>query len=636
MYDTHSETFHEQMGYLKLLSQIYPNQQAAFTEIINLQAILNLPKGTEHFMSDLHGEYQAFFHILNNCSGVIREKVEVLFEDVLSKAEQDDLCTLIYYPRQKLERIIMEHKDSPAWYKTTLHHLIELAKWLSSKYTRSKVRKALPSEFSYIIDELLHAQPGEDNNRAVYHAKILDSIIDTKSQLEFIEALASLIKRLAVDHLHIVGDIFDRGEHADKIMDNLMAYHSLDIVWGNHDILWMGAACGSEACIANVLYNNIKYNNFSILENGYGISLRSLISFANKTYKEGDALSPIIKAIAVILFKLEGQVILRNSEFDMQDRLLLDKIDPKNWTVTIEGKEYPLKTNDFKTVDFRHPYTLTEEEQAVVDDLKLDFCNSEKLQQHIAFLYEKGSLYLCYNQNLLFHGCIPLDEFGSFEGVSVQGEVYQGKKYLDCADQIARRAYRERERKDLDFMWFLWCCNRSPLCGRIVKTFERLYIGDKELIKEPNNHYYTFCVKEHICSMILHEFGVYSERSHIINGHTPVKVKVGESPIKADGKLLVIDGGFCKAYQKSTGIAGYTLIFNSHGMRIKEHKPFLSVEKALDENADIKSSTDTFETISKRIMVGDADNGKDIKELIGQLQSLLEAYRSGALQEKTQ
>ncbi len=626
----------ERMQYLRVLAVQYPTRQSAYTEIINLQAIENLPKGTEHFMSDLHGEYEAFRHILNNCSGVIREKVELLFDDSISPRERADLCTLIYYPKEKLALVRKNRQDSPQWYRVTLNRLIELAKFVSSKYSRSKVRKAMPPEFSYIIDELLHAQRDEDDNQQVYHAKIIDSILDTDSEEDFIVALANLIKRLAVDHLHIVGDIYDRGPHADKILDILMNYHSLDIEWGNHDILWMGAAAGSEACVAGVLRNNIRYHNLEILENGYGISLRTLAMFAEKTYKASDGIPPMLQAITVILFKLEGQAIRRHPEYEMDDRLLLDKIDLKAGAVTIGGTQYPLKTVDFPTLDPADPYQLTGEEAYIVEQLCAAFRNSERLGRHIRFLYARGGMYCCFNQNLLFHGCVPLDESGNFDIIRSGGKYYQGKAYLDFADRLARRAWEKRDRDSLDGIWYLWTGKKSPLCGRIIKTFERSYLApsvDKAVCAEPQNPYYTVCDRERVCGMILHDFGLYSSRSHIINGHTPIRASRGESPVKAGGKLIVIDGGFCKAYQPTTGVAGYTLIFNSHCMKIKAHRPFESVEKALDENADIQSDTNVFEEESRRVMVGGTDTGAELARKITDLQQLLQAYRSGLLKE---
>lgn len=622
----------EKLKYLRLLSEKYPSIPSVCREIINLKAILNLPKGTEHFMSDLHGEYEAFSHILNNAAGVIKEKVDMIFVTRLSPRERQEICTLVYYPVEKLQRLKEQHVVTPYWYKITLKNLIELAKLLSSKYTRSKVRKALPEEFSYIIDELLHAQPDEDNNQYIYHEKIIDTIIDIGSADAFIEALAKLIKRLAVDHLHIVGDIFDRGSSADHIIELLMQYHSLDIEWGNHDILWMGAACGSEVCIANVLRNNIKYNNIEILENAYAISLRSLTLFAEKTYPMLSPMKAALKAISVILFKLEGQIIMRHPEYEMVDRLLLDKMDLEKGSVRIGDKEYALNDTYFPTLQEGDRYLLTKEEEQVMKDLKSAFCNSQVLRTHVEFLYEKGSIYRCYNGNLLFHGCIPLDENGDFDGMKIGDRVYRGREYMDYAQRTARLAYFEQNESRLDFMWYLWCGKKSPLSGRNIKTFERTFIKDKTAWEEEKNPYYRFYQQEEVCARILNAFGLHSPMSHIINGHTPIKVADGESPVKANNRLVVIDGGFCKAYQKTTGIAGYTLIYNSHGMRLKAHQPFESIEKVLEENKDIESTSNFFEMEPERVMIKDTDNGKTILETIRDLELLLAAYRRGTIQ----
>lgn len=613
--------------YLKLLAEKYPSRQSVCREIINLNAILNLPKGTEHFMSDLHGEYEAFYHILNNCSGVIREKVNLLFEETLTDLERQEICTLIYYPREKLDMLQKAGSLSREWYRMTLNQLIEIAKLLSSKYTRSKVRKAMPEDFAYIIDELLHVQKDEDDNQVLYHKNIIDTILDIDNADEFIVALSALIKQLAVDHLHIVGDIFDRGPYADKILDLLSKHHSLDIEWGNHDILWMGAAAGSEACIANVIRNNLKYHNTEILESGYGISLRSLTLFAVNTYPEEKPMDAALKAISVILFKLEGAVIKRHPDYGMSDRLLLDKIDRRNGTVTIDGQQYRMNDSVFPTLDQNEHYELSDGESAVMEELKAAFLNSVRLQRHIRFLYKKGSMYRIYNENLLYHGCIPMDETGNFEGVTLEGKTYQGKSYLDYADQVARRAYfGEHNSSDLDFMWYLWCGRKSPLSGRNIKTFERTFLQDEETWVEETNPYYQYYEEEKTCNMILREFGLYTSMSHIINGHTPVRTSEGQQPIRANGKLLVIDGGFCKDYHKTTGIAGYTLIYNSHGLRIKAHQPFESVYQALRKNKDIESDSSLVETEKSRVMVRDTDVGKELLEDIADLEKLLQSY----------
>ena len=624
--------------YLELLAEKYPTEQAVCREIINLKAILGLPKGTEHFMSDLHGEYEAFCHILNNCSGVIREKVDLLFEETLSDIDREEICTLIYYPVEKLEMMKKESRNNEEWYRVILGELIEIARLLSSKYTRSKVRKAMPDEYAYILDELIHVQKDEDDNQVAYHQNIIDTLLELDSADAFIEVLAALIKRLAVDHLHIVGDIFDRGPCADRIMDLLMNYHSLDIEWGNHDILWMGAAAGSEACIATVIRNNLKYHNIRILENSYGISLRDLTLFAEKLYPDTEPMEAALKAISVLLFKLEGQVILRNPDYQMTDKLLLHQVNVQNHTVCIAGTDYEICEETFPTVSFdpSNPevsYKLTAEEKQVMEGLRMAFVGSVRLRQHMDFLYQKGSMYRIFNGNLLFHGCVPLDESGNLEGVVFHQKRYRGRDYLDYAERIARRAWsKDATQKALDFMWYLWCGRKSPLSGRNIKTFERTYVKDESTWHEASNPYYQYYEQEKICNMILHEFNLYSDRSHIINGHTPVRTSRGEHPVRANGRLMVIDGGFCKSYHKTTGIAGYTLIFNSHGIRIKSHQPFQSVYAALTENKDIESRSELVETERERLMVRNTDTGKKILEDIKGLKMLLQAYREGTME----
>lgn len=624
--------------YLELLAEKYPTEQAVCREIINLKAILGLPKGTEHFMSDLHGEYEAFCHILNNCSGVIREKVDLLFEETLSDIDREEICTLIYYPVEKLEMMKKESRNNEEWYRVILGELIEIARLLSSKYTRSKVRKAMPDEYAYILDELIHVQKDEDDNQVAYHQNIIDTLLELDSADAFIEVLAALIKRLAVDHLHIVGDIFDRGPCADRIMDLLMNYHSLDIEWGNHDILWMGAAAGSEACIATVIRNNLKYHNIRILENSYGISLRDLTLFAEKLYPDTEPMEAALKAISVLLFKLEGQVILRNPDYQMTDKLLLHQVNVQNHTVCIAGTDYEICEETFPTVSFdpSNPevsYELTAEEKQVMEGLRMAFVGSVRLRQHMDFFYQKGSMYRIFNGNLLFHGCVPLDESGNLEGVVFHQKRYRGRDYLDYAERIARRAWsKDATQKELDFMWYLWCGRKSPLSGRNIKTFERTYVKDESTWHEASNPYYQYYEQEKICNMILHEFNLYSDRSHIINGHTPVRTSRGEHPVRANGRLMVIDGGFCKSYHKTTGIAGYTLIFNSHGIRIKSHQPFQSVYAALTENKDIESRSELVETERERLMVRNTDTGKKILEDIKGLKMLLQAYREGTME----
>lgn len=618
----------ENTKYLKLLKQNYSSSQAVIREIVNLTAITNLPKGTEFFLSDIHGEYEAFLHIMNNCSGVIKEKVDLIFKDTLSEFDRQELCTLIYYPREKMTMLGETNRIDGNWYAMTLNHLIMIAKLLSSKYTRSKVRKALPEDYAYIIDELLHAQEDEDANQIRYHKQILQTIIELEDADEFIIALSQLIKRLAVDHLHIVGDIFDRGGSADKILDLLYDYHSLDIEWGNHDILWMGAACGNDACICSVIRNNLKYDNVEILENAYGISLRQLILFGMKTYGIEDGIKAALAAVTVILFKLEGQLIKAHPEYEMSGRLLLEQMDDTKNKVMIEGEWVTMNTNAFPTVDLADPYELTEEETEILRKLHRNFVSSQRLQKHIRFLYEKGSMYNVYNGNLIYHGCVPVDKNGAFDKLCIDGKYYHGKALLDKCEEKARAAYLDNpDKDDIDFMWFLWGGEKSPLCGRKLKTFEREYVDEESLWTEESNSYYSKYYDESFCCQILHEFGLYDDDSHIINGHTPVHAIEGENPVRANGRLFVIDGGFCRSMNKATGIAGYTLIFNSHGLRLKAHTPFTSVEDALMNNTDIESSSEIIEKDLQRMFVKDTDIGKHLLEEISDLRKLLENYR---------
>ncbi len=650
----------ENLHYLKMLARQYPSVQAASTEIINLQAILNLPKGTEHFVSDVHGEHEAFLHILNSASGVVREKLDELLGASVSKFDLDQLATLIYYPSEKLEEVTRETADMAEWYRITFHRLIEVCRLVSSKYTRSKVRKAMPKEYAYIIDELIHTHY-EDNDKRDYYENIITTIIKTERAPNFLIQLCELIKRLAVDRLHIVGDIYDRGPGADLVMDALMDYHSVDIQWGNHDILWMGAASGSRTLVATVLVNSLRYNNLDVIETGYGISLRPLAVFANEVYgncdtrqftvklseedeshySEKDKLlaARMNKAITMILFKLEGQKILRNSWFGMEDRLQLDKIDYENKCISLNGVSYPMEDLDFPTVDPADPYRLTPEEDEVINQMTRSFRHSEKLQRHVRFLYSKGSLYSIFNGNLLFHGCIPMTEDGKLMEFSVNGTPMSGKAFLDYADLTARRAYyspRGSAERDygMDFLWWLWAGRNSPIFGRDrMTTFERRFIADESTWTEPKNAYYQLYNDPAVCDMLLAEFGLGGAHSHIINGHVPVKSKKGESPIKAGGKLLVIDGGFCKAYQKTTGIAGYTLIYNSNCLRLVSHEPFAGKENAIKQNRDIASSTIVFERMESRIKIMSTDVGRQLQEQIDDLMALLWAYRHGKIVE---
>lgn len=621
--------------YLELLAEKFPTTQSVFTEVINLEAILNLPKGTEHFVSDVHGEYEAFEHILNNCSGVIRERVGQAFAMELTRDEQADLCTLIYYPELKLRRLREQDRLTSEWYAITLTRLVRLARRLSGSYTRSKVRKAMPVAYAYIIDELLHISPDERETRLAYHQRIIDTIVDTGSADDFVCSLSALIKRLAVDHLHVVGDVFDRGPHADKIMERLMAYHSIDVQWGNHDIVWMGAAAGSYACLAAVIRNNIHYDSLKILESAYGVSLRELALFAEATYRADDGMSPVEKAISVILFKLEGQTIRRHPNWHMDDRLLLEHVDAGRGVAVVDGREYELRTRDFPTLEADDPYALTPEEQRVMDNLMNAVRSSDKLRRHVGFLFEHGSTYLVHNGNVLFHACVPMNEDGSFCAVNHQGQMLSGRAYYDYADRLARRAWHEHDQVSLDWMWYLWCGRFSPLSGRVVKTFERTYFADRSTWEEPRDPYFSHTEDPAMCARVLEEFGADVERGVIINGHTPVHAAAGESPVKAGGRLVVIDGGFCQAYHSTTGIAGYTLIADPEGMRIKAHRPFGSIADVLDLNADIVSDDDRFQRNPRPLFIGDTDTGADIRGQIADLRALLDAYRTGEIPECT-
>lgn len=554
--------------HLKILSKQYTNIEQVAEEIINLQAILNLPKGTELFLSDIHGEYGSFSHILNNGSGIIRNKIEDIFNNQITERDRRQLATLIYYPEEKLALIKKEVEDIKEWYSINLYRLIEVAREVSSKYTRSKVRKAMPKGFDYIIDELLHLQ-GCGPDKETYYKQIISSIIELDRADEFIVAISNLIKRMAIDHLHVIGDIFDRGPNAKLVMDTLMNFHSLDIELGNHDILWMGAACGNKACIANVIRICSRYDNIDTLEDGYGINIRPLATFALETYKDDNcekfvpkvfdynkyirsdeiSIAKIHKAISIIQFKLEGQIIKEHPEYKMDGRLLLDKIDYEKGTIQIDNKIYNLNDTNFPTVDYKNPYKLTKEEEEIINRLQESFKNSETLNKHISFLYSKASMYKCFNSNLLFHGCVPMEEDGEFSKIEVLGESISGKKYFDCIEKIANEAYfgKENNKDAVDFMWYLWCGPKSPLFGKAkAATFERYFVEEKETHKEEKNPYFALIENEEICDKILKEFGLGTKNSHIINGHVPVKEKDGESPIKANGKLLVIDRRICK------------------------------------------------------------------------------------------
>ena len=646
-----------ELKYLKSLARQYPNIAAASTEIINLQAILNLPKGTEHFLTDIHGEYEQFAHVLKNGSGAVRRTIDEVFENALSNKDKKSLATLIYYPVEKLDIVISEEDNIEDWYKITLHRLVQITKKVASKYTRSKVRKALPKDFAYIIEELI-TEKADISDKEGYYNEIIHTIIRIGRAQDFIIALSNLIQRLVIDHLHIVGDIFDRGPGPHIILDTLMNYHSVDIQWGNHDILWMGAACGQLACIATVIRIAARYGSLDTLEDGYGINLIPLATFALDTYSNTncDTFSikyntdyntkdlsldmKIHKAIAIMQFKLEGQVIMKNPEFLMDDRLLLDKIDYEKKTVMAYGKEYPMNDTDFPTIDPNNPYALTPDEEQIMERIRQAFLKCEKLQKHVRFLYSNGGLYKVYNSNLLYHGCMPMDAEGNFLSVDVDGKDYQGKQLYDILDNYARKGYYAKNdpaemRKAQDYIWYIWAGPNSPVFGKDkMTTFERYFIEDKETHKETKNAYYSLLDREDILNKILDEFELDTKKSHIINGHVPVELKKGESPIKCDGKLLIIDGGFSKAYQSKTGIAGYTLVANSHGMRLVAHEPFESMEAAVLHESDIFSDSTVIEVAPVRIRVSDTDIGRELKDQIKQLELLLQAYRDGIIVEK--
>jgi len=626
----------EGLRYLRLLAEQFPTVEALCTEITRLNAELSLPKGTEHFMSDIHGEYEAFCHIMNNCSGVIREKVHLWLGNQLTGAEADALCTLIYYPDAILKQKGREAENPPEWYRTQVERMLHLARMLSSKYTRDKVRRMMPKNWEFLLDELMHyqvdepmAQTEQEVNRRRYHDAIVDSLIATDSAAGFIKALTVLIKNLAVDRLHVVGDIYDRGPRADSIMDILMNHRSVDIEWGNHDILWMGAASGSECCIMGVLRNSLAHGNTDILERGYGIPLRELTLFAENTYPELPLDQAVLQAVQILLFKLEGQLIRRNPDFSMERQMLLHRADWDRHQIEIDGILWPLRELPVPTVDFSDPYQLSDAEAQLVKRLRHVFTHSLRLHEHVTFLYRRGWLYRAFNGNLLFHGCVPLNPDGSFLQKTFGGETFSGKALMDYAERVARRAFYNGDQAALDFMWYLWCGSDSPVCGREVKTFARAFITDEQAWQEPRNPYYEWYNREETCIRILAEFGLTDSNSRIINGHTPIRVTHGESPLKAGGRLVVIDGGFCRAYQKATGIAGYTLIANSHGMRLMSHQPFTTLRDAQETGRDIHSQSFEFFMFERRKLVRDTDHGRILQERMEDLTRLLAACRDG-------
>lgn len=654
------EMIQEDMRYLQLLSRNFPTIAEASKEIINLEAILNLPKGTEHFLADLHGEYEAFQHVLRNASGAIKRKVNEIFGNTLRESEKKELCTLIYYPEQKLSLIKEVEKDLDDWYVTTLNQLIMVCRNVSSKYTRSKVQKALPKHFSYIIQELLH-ESTMDPNKQAYINVIISTIISTRRADDFIVALCNLIQRLTIDRLHVLGDIFDRGPAPHKIMDILCNYHHLDIQWGNHDILWMGAASGNTCCMANVLRLAMRYGNMAVLEDGYGINLLHLATFAMETYandpctlfgpkiEESDTsynektlrmMAQMHKAISIIQFKLEAEIIRRRPEFKMDDRMLLHRIDFDRNVLILDGKEYELRDSFLPTVDPADPYKLTPEEQEIMEKLHHSFVSSEKLKQHMNCLFRYGCMYTISNSNLLFHASVPLNADGTLKEVMINGKPYKGKQLLEKVGHLTRTAFfteEENEEKQFarDYVWYLWCGKDSPVFDKNkMATFERYFLKEKELHKETKGYYYTLREDEHICDMLLNEFGVEGPHRHIINGHVPVKTIKGENPIK-NGKMMLIDGGFSKAYHSQTGIAGYTLVYHSRGFQLIQHEPFTSMQKAIEEGQDIKSSTQIVEMSTQRMMVKDTDRGRELRAKVEDLKKLLVAYRIGLIKEKS-
>ena len=649
------------MRYLQLLSQTFPNVAEATKEIINLQAILNLPKGTEHFLADLHGEYKSFQHVLKNASGNIKRKVNEIFGNELRESEKKELCTLIYYPEEKLELVKAAEPDIKDWYHITIHQLVKVCRDVSSKYTRSKVRKSLPADFSYIIQELLHERT-DDVDKAAYVNGIIDTIISTGRADDFICAISHVIQRLAIDLLHILGDVYDRGPGAHLIMDLLGGYHNWDIQWGNHDILWMGACAGNDACICNVIRMSLRYANLVTIEEGYGINLVPLATFAMENYADDDC-KPFIprttggsgeiddktsritalmhKAITILQFKVEAAIIKRHPEWNMEDRLLLEHINFKNGTCNIGGKDYEMTDTFFPTINPDNPCELTPEEETLMKRLRHSFTVNEKLHKHMRLMLSHGSLYTIINDNLLFHASIPLNDDGSLKQVALfGGKSYKGRELMNHMEQIIRSAFQndsDPQEKDyaIDYFLYLWCGSDSVLFDKSkMATFERYFLSDRETYKEEKGNYFKLRNDENVCDSILDAFGVSGSNRHIINGHVPVHAASGENPIKAGGKLMVIDGGFSQAYHKETGIAGYTLVYHSRGFQLVQHEPFTSTEDAILRGSDIKSTTQIVEMSAKRMLVDDTDIGRELKSQVSELQKLLYAYRHGFIKER--
>lgn len=650
----------DDLRYLRLLSRDFPTISSVTTEIINLEAILHLPKPTEHFLADLHGEHEAFQHVLRNASGNIKRKVNELFGTTLREQEKKDLCTLIYYPEQKLDLVKKTDRNISDYYQTTLNQLVAVCRRVSSKYTRSKVRKSLPPEYAYIIEELMH-ESTDDHNKQAYVNVIIQTIIGTTRADNFIIALCYLIQRLAIDQLHVLGDIYDRGPGAHLIMDMLESYHNWDLQWGNHDILWMGAAAGNPACVASVLRISLRYANLATLEDGYAINLVPLTTFSIDTYgndectvfkpkietndkrlteKKCKLIAQMHKAISIIQFKLEGQLYNKHPEWKMDDRKLLDKIDFEKGIVTVDGNTYEMLDMNFPTIDPKHPFELTKEEKEVVDRLCHSFLISDRLQRHINVQLTHGSMYGIYNSNLLYHASVPLNEDGSLHEVSVAGHNVKGVALLERVEQMIRSAYdvgseSEERQIGIDYFWYLWCGPESPLFDKSkMSTFERYFIADKSTHVEEKGWYYKLRDSAAVCDYIMDEFGVKGEHRHIINGHVPVKVGKGEKPIKADGRLMVIDGGFAKAYHNTTGIAGYTLVYHSRGFQLVQHAPFTSTEEAILNGTDIQTTTQIVEMMGHREMVADSDKGVELSEQVSDLEKLLMAYRKGIIKER--
>lgn len=648
----------QRLHYYEQLAELYPTIGKASTEIINLQSILYLPKGTEHFLSDIHGEFKAFSHVLRNGSGAVRKKIDDVFGHTLSTADKMSLATLIYYPQKKIELVRQTEDDIENWYKITLYRLIEVCKTVSSKYTRSKVRKALPEDYAYVIEELI-TEKQEVLNKEAYYEAIINTILELGQADNFIVALAELVQRLVIDHLHILGDVYDRGPSPDRIMDQLEQYHSFDIQWGNHDMVWMGAAAGQLACIASVIRTSIRYGNLDLIEDGYGINMVPLATFAMDAYRDDPCRQFILKdstdeerskketlmnrkmhkAIAIIRFKLEGQLIHKWPEYGMENRCLLHRINYENKTVEIDGKTYDMLDTNFPTIDPEHPYDLTPEEQEVMNRLRTSFIHCEKLQRHVRLLLKRGSMYKVYNGNLLYHGCVPLNPDGTFKKVNVYGREYSGKALYDVLESYVRKAFfsldeKERE-KGRDIMWYIWTAPDSPLYGRSkMATFERYFLADKSMHHESKNAYYHLFDKEETADNILKEFGLTGDFVHIINGHVPVERIAGENPVKCNGKLILIDGGFSKTYRRKTGIAGYTLTYNSYGLTLSAHEPFDWSNEAVRDELDIVSHQEAVEYRDKRILVGDTDVGKRMMIRIEELKKLIQAYQDGEIAER--